>query len=109
MTSAIELASVSAQNLGVRFPEAPRGTASLPVAFDSVYTWHYDVERPELRSLYEKSKSAMWNGRTDLAWDTNVDPESETVPNEMIPIHGSKLWDRLDKKTELPKLRRLAS
>jgi hypothetical protein len=28
------------------------------------------------------------------------------MPNALIPIFGSRVWDRLDKKTELPKLRR---
>src|SRR5205085_1967164 len=37
------------------------------------------------------------------------DPESPTMPNEFIPIYGTYLWDKLDKKTELGKLRRLAS
>ena len=63
----------------------------------------------ELRSLYERSKDAMWNAKTLLAWDTDVDPEAENMPNEMIPIFGTPLWDKLDKKTELPKLRRLST
>ena len=31
------------------------------------------------------------------------------MPDQMSPIFGTHLWDRLDKKTELPKLRRLHS
>jgi len=49
----------------------------------------------------------MWNARTDLAWDTSVDPEAPTMPDEMSPIFGTHLWNKLDKKTELPKMRRL--
>jgi hypothetical protein len=49
----------------------------------------------------------MWNAQTDLDWSINVDPEADNTPNEMIPIFGTRLWDRLDKKRELPKLRRL--
>ena len=90
------------------FPLPPEGIDVVPVAYDSIYTWDYRVQRPDLRSLYEKSKDAMWNARTYLAWDTDVDPESELIPNEFTPIYGSHLWDKLDKKTELPKLRRLS-
>jgi hypothetical protein len=93
----------------VRMPDPPRGTDAIPIAFESIYTWHYDVERADLRALYEKSKDAMWNARTYLPWDTNVDPEAPTTPDEMIPIFGTDLWDKLDKKTELPKLRRMGA
>lgn len=51
----------------------------------------------------------MWNARTDVAWDTPVDPEAENTPDEMLGIHGTPFWDKLDKKTELPKLRRLST
>ena len=50
----------------------------------------------------------MWNASADVAWDTPVDPEAPNMPNEFIPIFGSHLWDKLDKKKELPKLRRLS-
>ncbi len=95
--------------LQIRLPEPPTGVEAIPVTYDSVYTWDYRVHRPDLRNLYERSKDAMWNARTDLAWDTDVDPEAPNVPNEFVPIFGTHLWDKLDKKTELPKLRRLSS
>ncbi|APR83876.1 Hypothetical protein A7982_09225 [Minicystis rosea] len=90
-----------------RLPDAPHGTAVIPIAHDAVFTWHYAAERRDLRNLYEKSKDAMWNARTDLAWSTDVDPEAPTMPDEMSPIYGTYLWDKLDKKRELPKMRRL--
>src|SRR5689334_22286531 len=69
------------------------------------YTWDYATTRPELRTLYEKSKDLMWNART-LAWETNVDPESEIVSDAFNPIFGTDVWKKLDAKTEVPKLRR---
>jgi P-aminobenzoate N-oxygenase AurF len=98
----------SAPTTRISFPVPPSGTDTIPVAFDTAYSWNYSVERQDLRNLYEKSKDAIWNARTDLAWDTDVDPEAENSPDNTIPIFGSHLWDKLDKKTELPKLRRLA-
>lgn len=94
---------------GIKYPNAPHGTDSVPTAYENIYTWDYTVQRPDLRNLYEKSKDAMWNARTDLPWETNVDPEAPTMPNEMIPIYGTELWDKLDKTRELPKLRRLST
>jgi hypothetical protein len=91
----------------VRLPDPPKGTETVPTSYDTVFTWNYGVERVDLRNLYEKSKDAMWNARTDLPWHIDVDPEAETMPDQMSPIFGTHLWDKLDKKTELPKLRRL--
>jgi hypothetical protein len=56
--------------------------------------------------LYEKSKTLNWNAKTDLAWNTPVDPESEIVPDAMNPIFGSAMWKKLDPKKEIPNLRR---
>ncbi len=43
---------------------------------DAIFTWDYEKgARPPLEKLYEKAKNAMWNGTTDLPWDTDVDQE----------------------------------
>lgn len=76
-------------------------------AFDTIYTWNYAVERPDLRALYEKAKVTQWNAQTYLPWQTDVDPERGLTPDSMIPIFGTEIWDKLDKKTELPRLRQL--
>jgi hypothetical protein len=34
------------------------------------WTWNYGSEVAELRSLYEKGKTAQWNAELDLDWDT---------------------------------------
>ena len=72
----------------------------------ATYAWVYGTQRPELRTLYEKSKDLNWNARTDLAWDTNVEPESEIVNDAFNPLFGTDIWKKLDPKTEIPKLRR---
>jgi hypothetical protein len=109
MASTFDVASPlpSSPRFQTRLPTPPVGTSTVPVAYDTVFTWEYGVQRADLRNLYEKSKDSMWNARTDLAWDTPVDPEAPLLPDHMSPIFGTPLWDRLDKKTELPKLRRL--
>jgi len=50
--------------------------------YDTIFTWDYEKgSRPKLNRLYEKSKVSMWNGETDLAWDTPVDQEAVVVAN----------------------------
>jgi len=49
---------------------------------DAIFTWDYEKgARPALNKLYEKAKSAQWNGETDLPWDTEVDQEMVVIAN----------------------------
>src|SRR6202049_1873954 len=50
--------------------------------YDTIFTWDYEKgARPKLNRLYEKSKTSMWNGETDLPWDTPVDQEAVVMAN----------------------------
>ena len=95
-----------AQQTMKRAKEGPTGTEKLPVAYDLTYAWDYATTRADLRVLYEKSKDLMWNARTYLAWDTQVDPCAENVPDETNPLFGTKIWAKLDPKKDIPELRR---
>jgi hypothetical protein len=90
----------------VRAKDGPSGTERIDVAMPLTYVWDYSSERTDLRALYEKSKDLMWNARTDLAWETHVEPEGEVIPDALIPIYGSAIWNKLDPKKEIPNLRR---
>jgi hypothetical protein len=47
---------------------------------DAIFTWDYEKgARPALNKLYEKAKSAQWNGETDLPWDTEADLEKNAA------------------------------
>jgi hypothetical protein len=49
---------------------------------DAIFTWDYEKgARPKLNRLYEKAKTSMWNGETDLPWDTEVDQEQVVMAN----------------------------
>ncbi|MGQ0521384.1 MAG: ferritin-like domain-containing protein [Actinomycetota bacterium] len=49
---------------------------------EAIFTWDYTKgARPKLERLYEKSKISMWNARTDLPWDTEVDQEQVVANN----------------------------
>jgi hypothetical protein len=55
---------------------------------DAIFTWDYEKgQRPALNRLYEKAKTSMWNGETDLPWDTEVDQE-EVVANNALANGG---------------------
>src|ERR1700730_1908683 len=50
--------------------------------FDTIFTWDYEKgARPKLNRLYEKAKTSMWNGETDLPWDTPVDQQAVVLAN----------------------------
>jgi hypothetical protein len=50
--------------------------------YDTIFTWDYEKgARPKLNRLYEKAKTSMWNGETDLPWDTEVDQEQVVLNN----------------------------
>jgi hypothetical protein len=52
--------------------------------YDALFTWEYEKgARPKLNRLYEKAKTAQWNGETDLPWDTPVDQEAVVVANAL--------------------------
>lgn len=96
------------KDLGIPSDPTP-STSTIRVAFDSVYTWNYEVARPDLRALYQKAKGAQWDAQTLPDWSIHVDPEDQIVPDEMIPIYGSDLWKKLDPKREIPKLRQYSA
>jgi hypothetical protein len=86
--------------------QGPRGGEQITVSFPLSYTWDYASTRVDLRALYEKSKDLMWNSRTELPWDTNVDPEAENASDALNPLFGTPMWAKLDPKREIPVLRR---
>lgn len=97
-----EVAALSA----VPAKEGPREVDRLQVENSVALTWDYSTKRTDLRVLYEKSKDLMWNAQAALPWETPVDPESEVMPDYATPLFGTPIWDKLDKKRDVPRLRR---
>ncbi len=67
-------------------------------SFDTSYAWNYGSVKEGLRDLYEKAKRDQWNGTTQLAWDTQVEPESEILPAGTNPLAGYPPFEKLDAK-----------
>src|SRR4051795_638464 len=56
--------------------------------YETIFTWDYEKgARPKLNRLYEKAKGSMWNGETDLPWDTEVDQQAVVIANT-APLGG---------------------
>jgi hypothetical protein len=88
-----------AQTVPNPVPSAARSDAELETiltSFDSNYVWNYGSVKEGLRDLYEKAKREQWNGTTQLAWDTQVDPESEIIPQAINPLTGYPPFEKLD-------------
>ena len=76
--------------------------------YDTIFTWDYEKgQRPKLDKLYEKAKTAQWNGQSDLPWDTEVDQEAVVIANavatgglggENIDVSGTSLATWGDKE-----------
>jgi len=67
-------------------------------SFDTSYAWNYGNVKDGLRDLYEKAKREQWNGTTQLAWDTDVDPERGIIPDIVNPLAGYAPYERLNAK-----------
>jgi hypothetical protein len=77
----------------------------VPQSYDTTFRWEYDDGREKLLNLYEKGKKLQWNASDRIDWSQDLDPENPSgLPDEMISIYGSDMWNRLNEK-ERVKLR----
>lgn len=77
----------------------------VPERFEAAFRWEYDDGREKLLNLYRKGKRQQWDAAERIDWSQDLDPENPAgMPDEMIAIHGSPAWHRLDER-ERVKLR----
>jgi hypothetical protein len=76
----------------------PDRAETLATSCPTTWTWSYESTRRDLRNLYEKAKREQWEANSTLDWKTDVDPERENFPDAQIPIWGTDLWRKLDKR-----------
>jgi hypothetical protein len=67
-------------------------------SFDTSYAWNYGSVKEGLHELYEKAKREQWNSTTQLAWDTQVDPEGEIIPAVVNPLEQYGPYAKLNEK-----------
>jgi hypothetical protein len=78
-------------------PEQP--VEFLPVSQSVSYNWEYENTRRRLVRLYENAKRDQWNATERLDWSLDVDPERGLLPDPMIGIYGTPIWQTLDART----------
>jgi len=62
---------------------------------DVTYTWGYQETRQKLRDLYDKAVRAQWISDEILPWQTDVDLSLPMGPEQLLPLFGSDIWNRL--------------
>ena len=77
--------------------------ASIPSDFPTVYTWDYEVNRQNLRHLYDRAKLEQWNAQPNEAlphpdWTTQVDVNESSFPDQRFAISTTDIWDRWSAK-----------
>ncbi len=90
-----------------RYTQSPDGDAWLvSQSLDSVFSWEYEDGRKRLLNLYDQGKRRQWNAAERIDWSQDLDPENPSgLPDLMIAIHGSDIWNRMNEK-EHAELRR---
>jgi hypothetical protein len=64
----------------------------------ATFTWEYDDGREKLINLYEKGKKKQWDAAERIDWSHDPDLENPLqLPDELVPIFGSPVWDKLTK------------
>jgi hypothetical protein len=65
---------------------------------DVTYTWGYQETRAKLRDLYDKAVRAQWISDEVLPWDAVVDLERALMPENLMPLYGSDIYNRMSTK-----------
>ncbi|HSR97562.1 MAG TPA: diiron oxygenase, partial [Kofleriaceae bacterium] len=65
---------------------------------DVTYTWGYQETRQKLRDLYDKAVRAQWISDDVLPWKTDVDLSRPQGPEELMPLFGSDIYQRMTPK-----------
>jgi hypothetical protein len=68
---------------------------TLEAMLDVTYTWGYQETRAKLRDLYDKAVRGQWISDDVLPWKTDVDLERQLAPEQMLPLFGSDIWNRM--------------
>jgi len=71
---------------------------TLEAVLDVTYTWGYQETRQKLRDLYDKAVRAQWISDDVLPWQTSVDLEHPMGPEQLMPLFGSDIYNRMTEK-----------
>jgi len=79
-------------------PLAGPSIETIEALLDVTYTWGYQETRAKLRDLYDKAVRAQWISDDVLPWDTNVDLTKGIGPEQLMPLWGSDIYNKMSAK-----------
>jgi hypothetical protein len=71
---------------------------TLEALLDVTYTWGYQDTRQKLRDLYEKAVRGQWISDDVLPWKTDVDLGRPMGPEQLMPLFGSDIYNKMTPK-----------
>ena len=71
---------------------------TLEALLDVTYTWGYQETRQKLRDLYEKAVRGQWISDDVLPWKTDVDLGKPMGPEQLMPLFGSDIYNKMTAK-----------
>src|SRR5690349_14150347 len=71
---------------------------TLEAILDVTYAWGYQDSRQKVRDLYDKAIRAQWIAADVLPWDSPVDLGKPMGPDQMLPLYGSDIWNKMTKQ-----------
>ena len=76
---------------------------AIPSNFPTVYCWDYDVNKQNLRSLYDRAKLEQWNAQPNDAlphpdWSIDVRINEESYPDARFAISSTDIWRKMNQK-----------
>src|SRR5258707_9260351 len=71
---------------------------TIETLLDVTYTWGYQETRAKLRDLYDKAVRAQWISDDVLPWKTNVDLGQPMGPEQLLPLWGSDIYNKMSEK-----------
>jgi hypothetical protein len=71
---------------------------TLEALLDVNYTWGYQETREKVRDLYTKATRAQWISEDVLPWKTDVDFDQPLGPEQLVPLYGSDIYNRMTPK-----------
>ena len=83
-------------------PERPTlRTAEVAAALTAIYSWNYEPEIDQLRTLYANALDRQWIALRELDWEAGIDREALTRTFTMggLPVAETKFWQELPFET----------
>jgi hypothetical protein len=71
---------------------------TIEATLDLTYAWGYQETREQLRDLYSKAKRSQWLPEEVLDYSVDVDLGKPMMPEQMHPLFGSDLFEKLTER-----------